>query len=69
MSGEAHPILSGVVGAFRKLISNWRKMKEDRPKLAPFIDVGLEWVELYFNKTEDTRAYSVSIGIHLAVHL
>ena len=62
MSGEAHPILSGVVGAFRKLISNWQKMKLDRPELAPFIDEGLYWAELYFEKTGNTRAYSVAIG-------
>jgi hypothetical protein len=62
MSGESHPLLSGVVAAFRQLLSQWKQLKEDSPELAPFIDEGLFWAEKYYNMTGNTVAYSVAIG-------
>lgn len=37
-------------------------MKQEQPELAPFIDEGLYWVEMYFEKTDSTRAYFMAIG-------
>ena len=42
-------------------------MKQDYPKLVPFIDEGLDWVELYFEKTES--AYSMAIGEILVLQM
>jgi hypothetical protein len=65
MSGESHPLLSGVIAAFRQLLSRWKYLKRERPELAPFIEEGLFWAEKYYNMTGNTKAYSMAIGMLL----
>jgi|ERR1700733_9357431 len=67
MSGERYPLLSGVIGAFRKLLMTWKDLKEDRPELAPFIDEGLYWAEKYFDLTSGSSAYNMAIGMCLSI--
>jgi hypothetical protein len=63
MLGEAHPLLSGVIATFHRLLSQRKQLKEDCPELALFIDEGLFWAERYYNMTRNTTAFSVAIGM------
>jgi hypothetical protein len=62
MSGERHPLLSSVIGAFHKLLATWRELKELQHELAPFIDEGLYWAEKYFIMMIGSLTYNMAIG-------
>lgn len=62
MSGEKHPLLSGVLAAFKSFRLNWSALATRRPELAPYIDEGLSWVNSYLDKTERSSAYVLANG-------
>jgi hypothetical protein len=61
MSGESCPLLSGAIPAFEIFMSRWENLKVDKPRLARFIDKGLEWAYKYYKRMDRTRAYIIAM--------
>jgi hypothetical protein len=62
MSAESMPVLSGAVGVFEIIMSEWETLSEKFKKLTPWIKVGLDWAKKYYNLMDDTDAYIVTMG-------
>jgi hypothetical protein len=55
------PIWSDAIVTFELFMTKWEKLTKDHPKLKPIIQEGLELVYKYYNKMDNTRAYSMSL--------
>ena len=62
ISSNANPILSGSILAFTIFMTTWEELDKHRPKLKPWIDVGLEWVTTYYAWMDLTKAYIMTMG-------
>ena len=61
MSGEGMPILSGAIPAFEMFMTKWEKLGSQHHHLKPFIQPGLDWAYIYYDRMDRTTAYIVSM--------
>jgi hypothetical protein len=64
MSGEATPLLSGMLPAFQSLQNKWEQYitsKSDQD-LAPCVLEGMSWLNKYHEKAGRTPAYVIAMG-------
>jgi hypothetical protein len=61
MSGDRMPILSGAIPAFEMFMTKWEKLAKDFPHLQPFIQPGLDWAYMYYNRMDRTTAYIIAM--------
>lgn len=61
MSSESQPVLGRAVPTFELFMTGWEKLGKSNKRIAPFIKVGLEWVELYYNRMDNMRAYIIAM--------
>ncbi len=69
MSAESMPVLSGAVPSFEIFMTRWEKLRDKFPKLAPWVNIGLEWAEKYYNRMDDTDVYVVVMCESLLISL
>ncbi len=69
MSAESMPVLSEAVPSFEIFMTRWEKLCDKFPKLAPWVNIGLEWAEKYYNHMDDTDAYVVAMCESLPISL
>ena len=62
MSREETLVLAGSLPAFEMFMTTWEVLAEKHVRLQPFIDIGLTWVNKYYCKMDQTRAYIVAMG-------
>jgi hypothetical protein len=62
MSSESMPVLSSAVALYELFMSAWEDLREEKPELAPWINVGLYWAKKYYRLMDDTDAYIVTMG-------
>ena len=46
-------------------MTTWEELDEHRPRLKPWIDVGLEWATTYYARMDLTKAYIMTMGKQL----
>jgi hypothetical protein len=39
----------------------WEKLRQTNKRTKPFIDVGLHWANIYYNRMDNTRAYVIAM--------
>jgi hypothetical protein len=61
LSSDSTPTLSYSLPFYHSIIEEWRLLKEVYPLLTPFIDLGINKVETYINKSNLSRTYSLAI--------
>ena len=61
MSGETMPILSGAIPAFEMFMTKWEKLGDVHPHLKPFIQPGLDWAYMYYDRMDHTCAYIIAM--------
>lgn len=42
-------------------MTRWEKLRTKYPELKPWVDVGLEWAEKYYDRMDDTDAYVIAM--------
>lgn len=62
MSAEATPLLSGVLPAMERFVTRWEQMQDTYPAMSGIIEVGLEKIVEYYNKSYKQRAYPIAMG-------
>ena len=67
LSGEDTPLLAGVIPVFEAFITGWEKLIENHAHLAPYIQPGLDRLNQYYSKTDNTRAYVIGMCTYLSV--
>jgi hypothetical protein len=61
MSREGMPILSGAIPAFELFMTKWEKFGNKYCHLKPFIQSGLNWAYMYYDRMDRMAAYIVSM--------
>jgi hypothetical protein len=61
LSKEETPVLAGVIPAFEIFLSQWEKLAVKKPRLKPWIEVGLLWVTKYYKRLDLSDAYVVAM--------
>lgn len=61
MSSESMPVLSGAIPAFEMLMLQWETLATNAPQCAPYIKVGLEWAQEYYQRMGQTPAYMIAM--------
>lgn len=56
-------MLSGVLPAMERFVTRWEKMQATYPILSDIIDVGLQKVIEYYNKSYKQTAYPIAMGM------
>ncbi|KAH7918398.1 hypothetical protein BV22DRAFT_1024651 [Leucogyrophana mollusca] len=67
MSGESTPRLGQAIPSIETLRKNWKDLAIAAPHLAPYIKVGLEWVDEYYQRMGQTQAYSIVMCKYISV--
>jgi hypothetical protein len=71
-SAEYYPTVWRILPLYEDFIAQWRALAED-PKMAILelaINAGIESVEKYYNKTDNSPAHIVSMcSLHLTIHI
>jgi hypothetical protein len=62
MSAEKTPTLSLALPTYELLIERWSVMKQQKPLLAPVIDIGISKLEEYVLKARDCKLYSLAMS-------
>lgn len=61
MSSETMPVLSGAVPEFEIFMSMWERVCVDEKDTKKWVDVGLYWAKLYYNRMDLTQAYIIAM--------
>ncbi|KAF9236569.1 hypothetical protein BU15DRAFT_31483, partial [Melanogaster broomeanus] len=61
MSSESRPVLSCTIPCFKLFMTIWEKHARANKHIAPFINVGLHWANIYYNRMDNTTAYIVAM--------
>ncbi|KAF8137053.1 ribonuclease H-like domain-containing protein [Boletus edulis] len=69
MSSESMPILGGAIPAFKLLMIQWDALCIKAPHCAPFVKVGLDWAQKYYERMGQTRAYVIAMFIDPTIRL
>ncbi|TEB20236.1 hypothetical protein FA13DRAFT_1645125, partial [Coprinellus micaceus] len=62
LSGERTPALSVALPSYEVVVIKWRQLQKTIPKMAPFIEKGIEKIESYMNESRKTRIYAHAMG-------
>jgi hypothetical protein len=62
MSGEANPVLGGVLPAFQSLQNKWEQYALANGDVASYVNVGMEWLNKYHERAGRTPAYVIAMG-------
>jgi hypothetical protein len=61
MSSEATPILAGAIPSFELFMTAWERLAEMHPRLAPWINAGMEYAIIYYGRMDRTRSYIIAM--------
>ena len=61
LAGQKTPVFAGVVPVFEIFMTKWETLAKKKPWLKPFIDEGLKWAKIYYNRMDRTNAYVISM--------
>ena len=61
MSAERTPSLSGAIPCFELFMTTWEHLRDNEPRLAPYITAGIDCATKYYRKMDETHAYVVSM--------
>jgi hypothetical protein len=61
MSAESTPILCGTVPAFEAFMTTWENVAKAHPHLRKYIQPGLDWAIMYYDRMDLTGAYIVTM--------
>lgn len=63
LSSERLPTLCKYLTTFERFYISWKKAGNDpnNPQFRPFVQEGLKWVEKYYNRMGDTKAYIIAM--------
>lgn len=64
LSAEKTPTLCHTIPAFEAFIQRWKELSAEQPGFRQVIAPGLEKLEDYRDRTEQTPAYVVAMGNH-----
>jgi hypothetical protein len=67
LSGEETPLLAGVIPVFEAFITGWEELMKNHVHLAPFIRPGLDRLNKYYSKTDNTKAYVIGMCTYQSV--
>jgi hypothetical protein len=59
MLAKSMPVLSGAILSFEIFMMQWEKLHVTYPELAPWVNIGLEWAEKYYDRMDDTNVYVI----------
>ena len=59
LAGNMLPVLAYAIPAFELFMSNWEKLATKQPRLKPFIDEGLRFAYIHYQKMDQTTAYII----------
>ncbi|KAF8224401.1 hypothetical protein L208DRAFT_1311721, partial [Tricholoma matsutake] len=59
MSTERTPMLLGAIPAFEMFMTAWELLGENHPRLAQWMDIGIQWATTYYKKMDDSHAYVI----------
>ena len=59
LAGDKLPVLAYAIPAFELFMSNWEKLATKQPHLKPFIDEGLLFAYIHYQKMDWTTAYVI----------
>lgn len=61
VSGEKLPRLGLSVPYFELFMTGWEELRDDQPRLKPWIKVSLDWAGKYYNRMDETTAYVIAM--------
>jgi hypothetical protein len=61
MSAESMPVLLGAILSFEIFMMRWEKLHVMYPELAPWVNIGLEWAETYYDCMDNTDVYVIAM--------
>jgi hypothetical protein len=61
MLAELMPVLLGAIPSFEIFMMQWEKLRVMYPELAPWVNIGLEWAEKYYDHMDDTNVYVIAM--------
>ena len=59
LAGDKLPVLAYAMPAFELFMSNWEKLATKQPRLKPFINKGLHFAYIHYQKMDWTMAYII----------
>jgi len=61
MSKEKMPVLAGVIPTFEHFMTAWEMLSDKNPHLRVTINRGLSFVNKYYKKMDETKAYILAM--------
>ncbi|KAG2086970.1 uncharacterized protein F5147DRAFT_588347, partial [Suillus discolor] len=52
MLSERLPVLCGTIIIFEQFIAKWKSLQNSQPHLKPFLDIGLQWAQKYYDRMQ-----------------
>jgi hypothetical protein len=68
ISNDKTPVLAGVIPAFEIFLSKWNRLIVAKPRLKPWIDVGLSWFTKYYWHLDFSDAYIIAMCKFCFIH-
>jgi hypothetical protein len=62
MSNESTPILAGTIPSFELFMTSWERLAEMHERMAPWINIGMEYATAYYGRMDRTRSYIIAMG-------
>ncbi|KIM83096.1 hypothetical protein PILCRDRAFT_69854, partial [Piloderma croceum F 1598] len=62
MSNESTPILAGTIPSFELFMTSWERLTEMHERMAPWINIGMEYATAYYGRMDCTRSYIIAMG-------
>ena len=62
MSSESAPVLSSTMTSFELFMSEWESLHKTKPRLKPWINLGLKQAKKYYRRMDGTDAYIVTMS-------
>ena len=59
LAGDKLPVLAYAIPVFELFMSNWEKLATNQMRLKPFIDEGLRFAYIHYQKMDRTMAYVI----------
>lgn len=63
LSAEKTPTLSYAIPAFESMIAEWKELSHEIPEYSDVIEAGIDKLELYLDRTEESNAYMIAMGL------
>jgi hypothetical protein len=67
MSHESLPCLGQSIPSFEFFMKAWQALSDRVSRLRPFIHVGLEWANLYYNRMDNSPAHVIAMRTFYAI--